>query len=35
MKTEDMDVFKLGHETTLKVYRITSNYQEAERYRCI
>jgi four helix bundle protein len=35
MKTEDMDVFKLGHEMALKVYRVTSNYPESERFGLI
>jgi four helix bundle protein len=32
MKIEDMDVFKLAHELTLKVYKVTSSFPEAEKY---
>lgn len=35
MKIEDMDVFKLAHELTLRVYKITNNYSDIERFGLI
>jgi four helix bundle protein len=32
MKTEEMDVFKLAHAMTLRIYKTTTNYPEAEKY---
>lgn len=32
MKVEDLDVFKLAHNLTLKVYEITASYPESERF---
>ena len=32
MNIEDMDVFKLSHELTLEVYKITKNYPKEEMY---
>jgi len=35
MKVEDLDVFKLAHDLTLKVYEITAAYPENERFGLI
>jgi len=35
MKVEDLDVFKLAHDLTLKVYEITAAYPESERFGLI
>ncbi|OHE59977.1 MAG: four helix bundle protein [Thermodesulfovibrio sp. RBG_19FT_COMBO_42_12] len=35
MKIEDLDVFKLAHNLTLKVYEITATYPEHERFGLI
>ena len=32
MKVEDLDVFKLAHEMTLKIYRITEAYPDTEKF---
>jgi four helix bundle protein len=32
MLIEDMDVFKLAHELTLEVYRLTTAFPDAEKY---
>jgi len=32
MKVEDLDVFKLAHELTLEIYKITEMFPENERY---
>ncbi|MEW6607672.1 MAG: four helix bundle protein [bacterium] len=31
-KVEDLDVFKLAHEMALKIYQITTNYPDVERF---
>ncbi len=35
MKVEDLDVFKLAHNLTLKVYEATKGYPENERFGLI
>jgi four helix bundle protein len=35
MKTEDLDVFKIGHEASLKIYKATSYYPEEEKFNLI
>ena len=32
MKVEDLDLFKLAHEMTLKIYRITEAYPDTEKF---
>lgn len=32
MKVEDMDVFKMAHEMTLKIYKITARYPDNEKF---
>jgi four helix bundle protein len=32
MKVEDMDVFKLSHELTLTIYKVTENFPKEEKY---
>ncbi|MCL5022280.1 MAG: four helix bundle protein [Nitrospirae bacterium] len=32
MKIEDLDVFKLAHDLTLRVYRTTARFPESERF---
>ena len=32
---EDLDVFKLAHELTMEVYRLTENFPEQEKYGLI
>ena len=32
MKVEDLDVFKLAHDLTLEIYKITEMFPENERY---
>lgn len=32
MNVEDLDVFKLAHELTLRVYKITSTFPDIEKY---
>ncbi len=32
MKVEDLDVFKLSHELTLQVYKVTENFPDDERF---
>ena len=32
MKIEDLDVFKLSHELTMQVYKITRGFPEEEKY---
>lgn len=31
----DLDVFKLAHELTLKIYKITKNYPKIEMYSLV
>jgi four helix bundle protein len=32
MNLEDMDVYKLGHELTLQIYRLTADFPDSERF---
>ena len=32
MRVEELDVFKLSHELVLKIYKITADYPDNERY---
>ncbi|MCL5022279.1 MAG: four helix bundle protein [Nitrospirae bacterium] len=32
MRIEDMDVFRLAHEMVLKIYKITADYPDGEKY---
>jgi four helix bundle protein len=32
MKLENLDMFKLSHQLTLEIYRITGNYQSGEKF---
>jgi four helix bundle protein len=35
VKVEELDIFKLAHEQTLKIYKITKGYPENERFGLI
>jgi four helix bundle protein len=35
MKIEDMDVFRMSHQMTLKIYKITEAYPDIERFSLI
>jgi len=35
MKIEEMDVFKVGHELTLRIYRVTGEFPDSERFGLI
>ena len=32
MKVEDLDVFKLSHELTLQIYKVTENFPDEEKF---